>query len=130
MRRELEGYNKELLDQGLPTLAIGVGLHRGTGVAGLVGSRDLVQFAFVGRIVNLAARVQDLTRASDADILITEAVRLSLDPRFMLRPMEAASLRGIEKPVVTYGVEHFESEGGSQGGPENAPRGPSVRPVG
>ncbi len=112
MRRELEGYNKELGDQGLSPLAIGVGLHRGTGVAGLVGSRDLLQFAFVGRIVNLAARVQDLTRACDADVLITEAVRLSLDPRFVLRPMAAASLRGIEKPVVTYSVEHFESEGG------------------
>ena len=105
MRRELEGYNKELGDQGLSPLAIGVGLHRGTGVAGLVGSRDLMQFTFVGRIVNLAARVQDLTRTCDADILITEAVRENLDPRFMLHPMAAASVRGIEKPVATYAVE-------------------------
>ena len=109
MRRELEDYNKELGNQGLPTLAIGVGLHRGSGVAGLVGSRELMQFAFVGRIVNLAARVQDLTRSCDADVLVTETVRETLDPRFALRPMEEASLRGIEKPVATYSVERFES---------------------
>jgi adenylate cyclase len=113
MRRELEDYNKELGAQGLPTLAIGVGLHRGMGVAGLVGSRELMQYAFVGRIVNLAARVQDLTRSCDADVLITDAVRLKLDSRFVLRPVAPASLRGIEKPVPTYSVERFDSEGGA-----------------
>lgn len=107
MRRELEDYNKELADRGLPSLGIGVGLHRGTGVAGLVGSRELMQYAFVGRTVNVAARVQDLTRSCDADILVTEAVREGLDPRFVVRPMAAAALRGIEKPVVTYAVERF-----------------------
>ena len=111
MRGELEGYNKELGNQGLPTLGVGIGLHRGSGVAGLVGSQDLMQFAFVGRIVNLAARVQDLTRACDADVLITPAVREGLDPHFELRAMPAASLRGIEKPVATYSVERFEDDG-------------------
>ena len=110
MLRELERYSQELADQGLPTLAIGVGLHRGTGVAGLVGSRDLLHFACVGRIVNMAARLQDLTRACDADILITEAVRRDLDPRFVLRPMAPAALRGIEQPVATHAVEGFEAE--------------------
>ncbi|MBW2363241.1 MAG: adenylate/guanylate cyclase domain-containing protein [Deltaproteobacteria bacterium] len=109
MRRGIEEYNLELGAQGLPTLAIGVGLHRGSGVAGLVGSRDLLQFAFVGRVVNLAARVQDFTRTCDADILITEAVQRDLDPRFVLRPMAPASLRGIEKPVTTYALERFET---------------------
>ena len=53
--------------------------------------------------------MQDLTRSCDADILVTEAVREGLDPRFVLRPMAAAALRGIEKPVVTYAVERFDS---------------------
>lgn len=109
MRAELEDYNKELAQRGRPTLAIGIGLHRGTGVAGLVGSRELMQFAFVGRIVNVAARVQDLTRSCDADILVTEAVQQTLDPRFVLRPLSAAPLRGIEEPVATFSVERFAS---------------------
>ena len=110
MRRALEEYNVELTHEGLPTLAIGIGLHRGNGVAGLVGSRDLLQFAFVGQVVNTAARVQDLTRTCDADILITQSVRQDLDPRFVLRAMRPASLRGIEKPVATYAVERFEEQ--------------------
>jgi adenylate cyclase len=46
MRAELAEYNRELQKEGLPPLGIGIGLHRGVGVAGLVGSRDLFQYAF------------------------------------------------------------------------------------
>jgi len=109
MRHELEVYNKELAAEGLPTIAIGVGIHRGSGVAGLVGSRDLVQFALVGRTVNLAARVQDLTRSCDGDVLVTAAVREGLDPRFALRPMPPALVRGVEGPVATWAVDRFET---------------------
>jgi adenylate cyclase len=108
MRRELADYNEELSAEGLPPLAIGVGIHRGVGVAGLVGSRELMQFAFVGRIVNLAARVQDLTRQLDADILVTGEVQKELDPRFSLRPLAPMPVRGISEPVATFAVDRYE----------------------
>jgi len=107
MRRELADYNKELSAEGLPALALGVGIHRGFGVAGLVGSRELMQFAFVGRIVNLAARVQDLTRLHETDILVTSEVQKELDPRFSLRPLPLADVRGISEPVATFAVERY-----------------------
>jgi class 3 adenylate cyclase len=109
MRRELAEYNHELEAEGLPTLSIGVGLHRGFGVTGLVGSRDLMQFAFVGRVVNLASRVQDLTRQYDVDILLTRAVQQTLDPRFALRSLPPAEVRGVADPVVIYAAEAFEA---------------------
>jgi len=109
MREELSAYNRELEQEGLPTLSIGVGLHRGWGVAGLVGSRDLMQFAFVGRIVNLAARVQDLTRQYRVDILLTDAVRKTLDPRFKLRELPATPVRGVAEPVLIFAAESFEA---------------------
>jgi adenylate cyclase len=108
MRRELAVYNRELEQEGLPTLSIGVGLHRGVGVAGLVGSRELMQFAFVGRIVNLAARVQDLTRQYEVDILLTRAVQEELDPRFSLRELPATPVRGVAEPVAIFAAEGFE----------------------
>ncbi len=108
MRQQLVDYNQELEKEGLPTLSIGVGLHRGWGVAGLVGSRDLMQFAFVGRIVNLAARVQDLTRQYRVDILLTAVVRETLDPRFKLRELPATPVRGVAEPVVIFAAESFE----------------------
>lgn len=104
MRGAIRDYNEELAAQGLPPLAVGVGIHRGPGLAGLVGSRERTEYAFVGRTVNLAARVQTLTRTHQVDILVTEALREHLDPRFVLTPMPAETVKGIAEPVVTYAV--------------------------
>ncbi|MBW2416212.1 MAG: hypothetical protein JRG76_17065 [Deltaproteobacteria bacterium] len=109
MREELADYNRELRKDGLPELEIGIGLHRGTGVAGLVGSRDRMEYAFVGRTVNVAARVQDLTRQHPVDILLTRPVQKELDRRFVLRELPAAELRGISEPVDIFAVEHFQA---------------------
>jgi class 3 adenylate cyclase len=108
MRAELAEYNEELAADGLPKLEIGIGLHRGIGVAGLVGSRDLIQYAVVGRTINVAARVQDLTRNYDADILATREVCNDLDPRFVLREFPPAEVRGIAEPVAIFAVDHIE----------------------
>jgi adenylate cyclase len=104
MRAAMAEYNVELARDGLPPLAVGIGIHRGPGLAGLVGSRERMEYAFVGRTVNLAARVQALTRTHQVDILVTEALRAELDTRFVLTPMPAEPVKGIEEPVVTYAV--------------------------
>jgi class 3 adenylate cyclase len=104
MRGAIRDYNKELADEGLPPLAVGIAIHLGPGIAGLVGSRERMEYAFVGRTVNLAARVQTLTRVHQVDVLVTEAVREHLDPRFVLSLMPPEAVKGIDEPVVTYAV--------------------------
>ena len=109
MRLAIREYNADLTRDGLPLLAVGIGIHRGPGLAGLVGSRERMEYAFVGRTVNLAARVQALTRIHQADILVTEALRAELDTRFVLVPMPAEPVKGIAEPVVTYAVRESEA---------------------
>ena len=109
MRGAIRDYNVELAAEGLPPLAVGIGIHRGPGLAGLVGSRERMEYAFVGRTVNLAARVQSLTRAHQVDILLTESLREQLDSRFALRAMPAESVKGIAEPVITYAVEGMKA---------------------
>ena len=106
----LKTYNKELAAEGLPTLSLGIGLQRGTGVAGLVGSRDLKEFTVVGGTVNVASRVQNLTRVHPADIILTQTLRESLDPRFQLRALPDTLVKGIEKPLVIYAVDGFDED--------------------
>ncbi len=57
-----------------------------------------MEFAFVGRTVNVAARVQTLTRIHQADILVTEAQSAEFDARFVLMPMPAEFVKGIAEP--------------------------------
>lgn len=102
MRAALAELNAALAAEGLPPLAMGVGVHRGTVVAGVIGSAQLVEYGVIGSAVNLAARVEDLTRTHDVDILVTDAVRAALDRRFTLRPMPPTPVRGMSAPLATF----------------------------
>src|SRR5947199_303241 len=86
MRAALADYNAALAADGLPALAMGVGIHRGTVVAGVIGSAELIEYGVIGSAVNLAARVQELTRAHAVAVLVTAAVRAAPDPRLPSPP--------------------------------------------
>jgi len=115
MREALAGYNRELAERGIPALSIGIGLNRGMGIAGLVGSQSLKEFTFVGGTVNVAARVQDLTRQHDANIIVTAALRETLDPRFRLRVLPETHVKGVAEPLSLYAVDGF-TDGAVAGG--------------
>lgn len=110
MREALEDYNRELRAKGWPALGVGIGVHRGSGVVGLVGSRELVQFTVVGTTVSIAARVQQQTRDSGVDVLVTKAVAKHLDARFKLAPRGPANLRGIQQPVELFALDAFSTQ--------------------
>jgi adenylate cyclase len=109
MRAAIRDYNAELAREGLPPLAVGIGIHRGPGLAGLVGSRERMEYGFVGRTVNVAARVQALTRTHQVDILVTDALCAGLDARFVLTAMPAEAVKGLDDPLVTYAVRGLET---------------------
>lgn len=104
VRAAIAAYGEELQREGLPGVAVGIGIHRGPGLAGLIGSRERREYAVIGSAVNLAARVQALTRTLGTDILLTEAVREQLDPRFDLQAMPPAAVKGIDTPVTTHAL--------------------------
>lgn len=105
MREALATYNGELERRGMARLEFGVGIHTGDVVAGVMGSDRLMEFTVIGDPVNLAARVEALTRVHGVDILVTEAVRQTLDARFVVRAMPPVAVKGKSEPVATYAVE-------------------------
>jgi adenylate cyclase len=94
-------------------LTLSVGIHRGPVVAGIVGSLDVKEFTVVGRHVNLASRVEQLTRTHDADILITEAVKEDLAPSIAVERQPPAALKGVPDPVTTYAVSEAAADAAS-----------------
>ncbi len=79
MRAALAELNARFARDGFPSLAMGVGIHCGPVVAGVIGSAELIEYGVIGSTVNLAARIEQLTRTHDSDILLSEAVRSVLD---------------------------------------------------
>jgi adenylate cyclase len=105
MREELERFNEDLAARDFPRLEVGIGLHHGPVVAAVVGSDEMMEFTVMGDAVNVAARVEALTRTHGVDILVTEAVRAKLDPRFAVRAMAPATVKGKSEPIITFAVD-------------------------
>jgi adenylate cyclase len=108
MRAALAAYNHDLAARGLPALRFGVGIHRGVAVAGVIGSEELMDFTVIGGTVNLASRIERLTRSEGTDILVTGAVQDALDGRFRLRKLPPVTVRGLSQPVTPFAVLGFE----------------------
>jgi adenylate cyclase len=109
MRAELERYNAQLRARSLPELRFGIGIHSGEVVVGVMGAGELNKFTVTGDPINVASRVEGLTRDFRVDLLITEEVRGKLDSRFRLRAMPAAQVKGKPEPVQTYHVEGIDA---------------------
>jgi len=105
MRQALVRYNETLRVRALPELEVGIGIHRGEVLAGVMGNEELSKFGVVGDAINVASRVQEITREFGVDLLITQEVRGELDARFRLREMPAQTVKGKVEPIRTYVVE-------------------------
>jgi len=105
MREALARYNDDLRAKGLPELRFGIGIHCGEVVAGVIGAGTLSKFSVTGDPINVASRVEGLTKNHDVDLLVTEEIKTALDPRFVLRSMPAAVVKGKKEPIATYFVE-------------------------
>ena len=102
MREALKEYNKELRSNSFPELSFGIGIHRGKVLAGVMGNFELSKFGVVGDPINVAARIEALTREHDTDILITDEIKDELDDRFILEEMPPVFVKGKSEPMVTF----------------------------
>ena len=99
MVSRLAGLNLRLRSQGVPALHIGVGIHTGEVVAGRIGPDERVEYAVVGDPVNLASRIEGLTKELQATILVSTETAARLGPGFTLGRAAVLPVKGKEQPV-------------------------------
>ena len=104
MRRLLEVVNKRLEPQGYPPLRHGIGIHSGPVVAANIGSPDRLAYDLVGDTVNLASRIQELTKRFEADIIISAATRGLLKSDIAVERLPATKVKGKKKPIEIFRV--------------------------
>lgn len=73
MRASLEKWNKERIRQGKPEIRAGIGIHYGEALLGDIGANRL-EYAVIGMTVNVAARLENLTRKLQARIVTSETL--------------------------------------------------------
>jgi adenylate cyclase len=105
MRRRLAAWNAARAQAGKPTLRHGIGVHTGTVVAGNIGSSERLSYALVGDPVNLASRIQGLTKELAADVLVSGATRARMGDEVALRPLPAVKVKGRVAEVEVYAAD-------------------------
>lgn len=102
MRRRLAAWNAARAQAGKIPLRHGIGIHTGSVLAGNIGSAERHSYALVGDPVNLASRIQSLTKEFGADILVSGDTRRQLDGRFDLVQLPAVRVKGKSVEVEVY----------------------------
>ena len=106
MHGVVDEYNEERERHGLLPMGIGVGLHLGDLMLGIIGSEDRMQGAVVSDAVNLAARLEGLTRIYGSSVTLSELTFSHLrDPhKYMHRFVDKLRVKGKNQPVSVYEV--------------------------
>src|SRR5262249_57184379 len=104
MRARLAVWNAARQRAGRPPLRTGIGVHTGTVLAGNIGSADRLSYALVGDPVNLASRLQSLTKELRADILVSGTTRAKLGGDLPLVPLPTVKVKGRTAEVEVYAV--------------------------
>ena len=97
MSAALEEMRGELGELGAG-LEIGIGVHSGSAVVGFIGSNDRLDYTAIGDTVNLASRVEGLTKGI-ARVLVTEATRNAAGDLFDWRDCGLHPVKGREFDV-------------------------------
>ena len=100
MRTALVALNARRAGDGMPPLRIGIGIHTGTVVLGDIGAPARRDYTVVGDAVNVAARLQELTKGEGVDVLVSEATRSGLDDTVALSELRPLRIRGRTVPLL------------------------------
>lgn len=89
---------------------IGIGINTGSVIMGTIGTKRRMDATVIGDVVNIASRIESLTRDNPYHIIITKDTYDSLINRqfFSLHDLGETTLRGKNNPISLYGVDTFE----------------------
>lgn len=102
MIHRLAQVNAWTSENNYPPLAIGIGLHTGDAILGNIGSENKLDYTIIGDNVNLASRIEGLTKTYHSQILISEDTyhRLKLDIPCLI--LDLVRVKGKQHPIKVY----------------------------
>ena len=109
MQTALDAHNRIRQAHGLRPLRQGVGVHFGEGIAGNVGTTDRLQYTVMGDAVNLAARLEQITKDVGEPVVVSEAAARAAGAIPGLPPLVAWGTTPVRGRDTATGVYVFDT---------------------
>lgn len=99
---KLKELQKDYAKKSLPYIDIGIGLNSGEASVGNMGSETVRNYTVMGDTVNLAARLEGITKEYGVRIVISESTYAAVKDNFICRLLDQVRVKGKLKPVKIY----------------------------
>jgi len=104
MLRELRRMNEIWVAKGLAKWEIGIGLNHGEVIVGNMGASEKMEFTVIGDPVNLASRLESLTKEYGLELIIGETLATLVRESYHLQSVDLVAVKGKTKPVEVFAV--------------------------
>lgn len=105
MMELLKGFNREQAVQDKVQIRIGIGIASGNVIAGFTGTQHRATYTCVGDTVNIAARIENHTKAAEQPILIDQYTREGLPEEIKVEALGPMVFRGKQQPIHIFAVK-------------------------